>query len=83
MPSHHQGVFKDRGLLAGILWVPEIIVVQSDNGREFKGAVAMLCKRLKIKVINGRPRHPQTQGLVEQANSVAKKKINAWIHDAG
>ena len=61
--------------------VPEII--QSDNGREFKGAVAMLCKRLKIKVINGRPRHPQTQGLVEQANGVAKKKINAWIHDTG
>ena len=59
--------------------VPEII--QADNGREFKGAVAILCKRLKIKVINGRPRHPQTQGLVEQANGVAKRKINAWMND--
>ena len=61
--------------------VPEII--QADNGREFKGAVAILCKRLKIKVINGRPRHPQTQGLVEQANGVAKRKINAWMNDTG
>ena len=58
--------------------VPDII--QSDNGREFKGAVTLLCKRFKIKVINGRPRHPQTQGLVEQANGVAKTKINAWMH---
>ena len=31
--------------------VPKII--QADNGREFKGAVAIFCKRLKIKVING------------------------------
>ena len=61
--------------------VPDII--QSDNGKEFKGAVAILCKRLKIKVINGRPRHPQTQGLVEQANGVAKTKINAWMADTG
>ena len=59
--------------------VPEII--QSDNGREFKGAVVMLCKRLKIRIINGRPRHPQTQGLVEQANGVAKAKIRAWMVD--
>ena len=57
--------------------IPEII--QADNGREFKGAVLILSKRLGIQIINGRPRHPQTQGLVEQANGVAKTKIRAWM----
>ncbi|KAI9707068.1 MAG: hypothetical protein M1836_000028 [Candelina mexicana] len=32
-----------------------------------------------IKVINGRPRTPQTQRLVEQANRVVKKKIRSWM----
>ncbi len=39
----------------------------------FKGVLLILLQRYGIKVINGRPRHPQTQGLVEQANGVMKK----------
>jgi len=42
-------------------------ILQSDNGKEF---TANVIKDLKITwpgllIINGRPRHPQSQGLVE------------------
>ena len=53
-------------------------IFQADNGKEFKGAVLILIKKLRIKIINGRPRTPQTQGLVEQANSVVKDKLRKW-----
>ena len=53
-------------------------ICQYDNGKEFKGACLILLKRYGIRVINGRPHSPQTQGLVEQANSVTKAKIRAW-----
>ena len=39
--------------------------------------------RYGIKVLNGRPRHPQTQGLVEKYNSTLKRKLQAWIQDSG
>jgi len=59
--------------------VPEIL--QCDNGREFKGILLFLLKRHGIKVQNGRPRTPQTQGLGEQANGTMKTKLRAWKVD--
>ena len=56
---------------------PEIC--QSDNGREFKGVLLILLKRHGIKIINGRPRTPRTQGLVEQGNAVVKDKLRKWV----
>ena len=56
---------------------PEIC--QSDNGREFKGALLILLKRHGIKTVYGRPRTPRTQGLVEQGNSVVKDKLRKWV----
>ena len=38
--------------------------IQSDQGKEFKGAVKMLMKALGVKVIHSRPYHPQSQGKV-------------------
>lgn len=29
-------------------------------------------------IINGRPRHPQSQGLVERGNAVVQKMIGKW-----
>ena len=58
-------------------------ILQSDNGSEFKGMCLELMRRYGIKVINGRPRTPRTQGLVEQANKVVKGKINSWKRDHG
>ena len=48
------------------------------EGREFEGAVAALCEKLGIKVVKGRPYHPQSQGKVERAHRSFKKKI---MHD--
>ena len=32
-----------------------------------------------VKIINGRPRHPQSQGSVERANSILARKLGALI----
>jgi hypothetical protein len=50
-------------------------ILQCDNGKEFKGALSILLRRYGIKVINDALHTPQVQGLVKQANSVAKSKI--------
>ena len=53
-------------------------ILQSDNGNKFKGVCLELMRRYGIKVINGWPRTPSTQGLVEQANGTVKDRITAW-----
>ena len=58
-------------------------ILQSDNGSEFKGICLELMTRYGITVINGRPRTPRTQGLIEQANGVVKARINAWKRTYG
>ncbi|RFU28623.1 hypothetical protein B7463_g7723, partial [Scytalidium lignicola] len=45
-------------------------ILQCDNGKEFKGALLILLRKYGIRIINGKPRSPQTQGLVKQANRV-------------
>lgn len=57
----------------GCYGVPEI--QQCDNGRECKGILLILLQKRGIKVRNGRPRTPQIQGLVEQANGTMKTKL--------
>ena len=51
------------GQWLGVVGIPKII--QCDNGTEFKGVLLILLKQYGIKILNGRLRHPQTQGLVE------------------
>ncbi|CAB4395070.1 unnamed protein product [Rhizophagus irregularis] len=77
---------KEPAAIAGILY--EIfcqfgppIILQSDNGKEF---TAQIIKNLVdlwpgLKLVNGRPRHPQSQGLIERANSILEKKIGMWM----
>lgn len=58
-------------------------ILQSDNGREFKGALLLLMKRYNVRIKHGRPRTPQTQGLVEQANGTVKRQIRAHQSEHG
>ncbi|CAF4454714.1 unnamed protein product [Rotaria socialis] len=56
-------------------------ILQSDNGKEF---VANIILNLKLNwpdliIINGRPRHPQSQGLIERANAVVQKMLGKWL----
>ena len=50
-------------------------MIQHDHCTEFDGAVSRLYKQLQIKVIKGRPYHPQSQGKVERAHRIFKKKL--------
>ncbi|RFU36327.1 hypothetical protein B7463_g118, partial [Scytalidium lignicola] len=58
-------------------------IMQCDNGKEFKGAFLILLCKYGIRVINGKLRSLQTQGLIEQANGVVEVKIRAWKMDNG
>ena len=58
-------------------------ILQSDNGSEFKGICLELMRRYGVKVINGRPRTPRTQSLVEQANGIVKNRISSWKREHG
>ena len=58
-------------------------ILQSDNGKEF---VAMVIKELintwkGLVIINGRPRHPQSQGCVERGNGDLQIKLGKWMED--
>jgi len=61
----------------GIVGIPRIL--QCDNGAEFKAVLLILLRKYGIKIIHGRARDPQSQGLVEQANRVVKTKLRCWL----
>ena len=60
-------------------------ILQSDNGKEF---VATVIKELAnvwkgLIIINGRPRHPQSQGCVERGNGDLQIKLGKWMEVNG
>ena len=51
-------------------------ILQSDNGAEFcTDIIETVAKLCGMKMIRGRPRHPQSQGSVERANGVVKQLL--------
>ena len=64
--------------------LPSIIL--SDNGREF---VTKLIEEVvaswpgSVQLVSGRPRHPQSQGLVEQAHYTLERMLSAKIAECG
>jgi transposase InsO family protein len=72
-----ESVALHLGGFIGMFGVPGIL--QCDNGTEFKGACDHLVKHHGIPVVHSKPRTPQTNGLIEQANGVLKTKILAWM----
>jgi transposase InsO family protein len=59
------------------------IILQSDNGKEFTADIIaeLLTLWPEVHIINGRPRHPQSQGLVERANGILQTKLGKWMED--
>ena len=59
-------------------------ILHSDNGKEF---VSALIRSIvndwpgECKIVNGRPRAPWVQGLVERTNACVEKMISAKRHD--
>jgi len=69
-----EGVAKKLEYSIRIISAPEIL--QADNGREFRGAVYILLRKIGVKIKHGRPRTPQTQGLVERGNATVEHRIS-------
>ncbi len=68
-----------------ILGLPSIL--QSDNGWEFVNKIIgeVLKSWLgQVQLVSGCPRHPQSQGLVEQAHYTLERMLSAKVaeHDA-
>ena len=64
-----------------ILGVP--IILQSDNGKEFRNQIISALKSMwpDLSLVNGRARHPQSQGSVERANADIKKILATWMRE--
>jgi transposase InsO family protein len=60
-------------------------ILHSDNGREFVAKVILDLTKLwpGLLIINGRPRHPQSQGLVERGNAVVQQMLGKWLDTNG
>lgn len=55
-------------------------VLQTDNGGEFmKNAEILGAQWREMKIVRGRPCHPQSQGCVERANGDLKLKLEKWM----
>ncbi|KFY96373.1 hypothetical protein V500_02472, partial [Pseudogymnoascus sp. VKM F-4518 (FW-2643)] len=79
--KHAEPIAEAFALFIAAFLPPKIM--QADNGKEFKGALIILLRKYGIQIINGAPRSPQTQGLVERANGVVESKLRAWKMDNG
>ena len=56
--------------------------IQSDNGKEFKNNLLESFLNEKfIKIVHGRPRHPQSQGQIERANQTIKRFLGKELHE--
>ena len=58
-------------------------ILHSDNGREFVNAIITELSMLwpELKLVTGRPRHPQSQGAVELLNGVIQDKLIIWMRE--
>ena len=60
--------------------IPKIF--HTDNGREFVNSIIenlIDSWQSSIQVIHGRPRHPQTQGVIERAHRTLEQKLSTQI----
>lgn len=56
--------------------------LQTDNGTEFKNTcINDLCNQYNIRMIHGRPRHPQSQGIVERLNQTISRYLQKNLYD--
>ena len=60
-------------------------ILQSDNGKEFRASVVEQVRNFwpELKIVHGRPHHPESQGSVERANGEVKRLLGVWIRTTG
>ena len=59
------------------------MILQSDNGCEFTANIITELKSLwpDLRIVHGRPRHPQSQGSVERTNADVKEMLATWLSE--
>jgi len=59
------------------------IILQSDNGTEFRNKVVKSLKTLwpGLEIVHGRARRPQTQGSVERSNGDWQGIFGTWMRE--
>ncbi|XP_018906448.2 KRAB-A domain-containing protein 2-like [Bemisia tabaci] len=58
-------------------------ILHSDNGREFVNNI-IKCMKIhwpELQLVNGKPRHSQSQGSIERANQDVENMLAAWLID--
>lgn len=59
-------------------------IVQSDNGGEFKNAtIRGLYEEFNVIARYSRPRHPQSQGIVEKSNQTLMRRLSKAVWGYG
>uniref|UniRef100_A0A7M5WXG2 Integrase catalytic domain-containing protein n=2 Tax=Clytia hemisphaerica TaxID=252671 RepID=A0A7M5WXG2_9CNID len=72
------GVYLAMKFLCEKEGFPEIM--QSDNGKEFVGKIVKeFFKSHEVRIKHGRPRHPQSQGQVENLNKTVKNHLKRLL----
>ncbi|CAG8622260.1 11722_t:CDS:2, partial [Racocetra persica] len=58
-------------------------ILQLDNGKEFTADLIaeLLSLWPGVHIINGRSRHPESQGMVKRANGILQTKLGKWMED--
>ncbi|KRZ02148.1 KRAB-A domain-containing protein 2 [Trichinella zimbabwensis] len=58
-------------------------ILQSNNGQIFSNAITTELKICwpELKLVAGRPRHPQSQGAVERLNGILQDKLSIWMRE--
>lgn len=59
------------------------MLLQSDNGREFRNSIVKALKDMwpDLEFVHGRARHPESQGSVERANGDVKSEFGIWMRE--
>jgi hypothetical protein len=59
------------------------MILQSDNRHEFTANIITELKSLwpDLKIVHGRPCHPQSQSSVERANADVKEMLATWLDE--
>ncbi|KRY56522.1 Phosphatidylinositol 4-kinase alpha [Trichinella britovi] len=76
---------NDNEQPSDIFWQAAIFKVGDDVRQEFSYVIIAELKTCwpELKLVTGRPRHPQSQGAVERLNGVVQDKLAIWMRENG
>lgn len=80
--SAHEVALRLQDNVFAFLGIPRVL--HSDNGREFVNSIVRSVVEAwpgDVVIVNGRPRNPQCQGLIEQGNSMVEKLLGVRLFE--